>query len=280
MLHNRVKETSETGGTGNLTLDGAITNYRTFNTAFGTDRRFYYWIVDDVDTQWETGIGYLSTSTTLVRDTIISNSSGTQTALDFSTNAKDIFCEQNYTGAYSSVDVNDDALNRCVFDIDNTEQNSTSSVTNNSNVHYYEFLLTIGGWYSGMIAEVTVGQASSTARMGLYSLVHGRPDKKLRETGSIDTSTTGKKSESFTGGDIHLNCGWWAVAIICTNNTVDFRGFQQDGGRGGPFGQDNSAFSHANKGFYHTGTGIVLPATATSTGTFQRTIITLGLIHA
>jgi hypothetical protein len=148
-----------------------------------------------------------------------------------------------------------------------------------SEVGYVCFNLTIGGWYSGIIAEVVTAQASSTARFGLYSLVHGRPDKKLEETGSIDTSTTGKKTGTF-GANIHLNCGWWALALISTDTLVDWRAHPTDSARGGPFGQDNATtLAHPNKMFYHSGTGIVLPATATATGTMGREAVTLGLIH-
>ena len=68
MLANRVKETTSTTGTGSFTTTGAVSGFRTFNTAFGTNTRFTYWAVNDTDNEWETGIGYMSDAITLVRE--------------------------------------------------------------------------------------------------------------------------------------------------------------------------------------------------------------------
>ena len=65
-------ETSTTTGTGDLTLAGAVTGYRTLNAAVGTDVIFDY-TIEAVDSggaptgEWETGKGYLSAATTLNR---------------------------------------------------------------------------------------------------------------------------------------------------------------------------------------------------------------------
>lgn len=86
---DRVKETTTTTGTGNVTLAGAESGYRSFNSAFGTNVRFYYAIVGG--TEWEVGEGYLSASTTLVRDDVMS-SSNSNAAVNFSAGTKDVFC--------------------------------------------------------------------------------------------------------------------------------------------------------------------------------------------
>lgn len=65
---DRVKETSVTTGTGNITLAGAVSQFITFNTAFGLNKRFQYAIYGTTGTEWESGIGYLSGTTTLVRE--------------------------------------------------------------------------------------------------------------------------------------------------------------------------------------------------------------------
>ena len=87
---DRVKETSTTTGTGNLTLAGAATGFESFNTAFGTDVRFFYAIVLQSGSEWEVGQGYLSASTTLVRETIL-QSSNSDAAVNFSSGTKDVF---------------------------------------------------------------------------------------------------------------------------------------------------------------------------------------------
>lgn len=88
---DRVKETSTSTGTGNFTLAGAVSQFRGFNAVFGTNVRFYYAIVGQTGTEWEVGEGYLSGSTTLVRDDIFS-SSNSNAAVNFSSGTKDVFC--------------------------------------------------------------------------------------------------------------------------------------------------------------------------------------------
>lgn len=98
MLHDRVKETTTSTGTGNLTLAGAVTNFISFNSAFGTGLQnpFYYFLIDDTNNEWEEGLGYLSASTTLVRHDVRNNSSGTTSALNLSSGTKTVFCDTPY----------------------------------------------------------------------------------------------------------------------------------------------------------------------------------------
>lgn len=85
---DRVKETSTTTGTGNLTLAGAASGYITFNSAFGTATSCYYTAV--AGTEWEVGLGHLSSSNVLVRDTVLS-SSNSGALVNFSAGTKDVF---------------------------------------------------------------------------------------------------------------------------------------------------------------------------------------------
>lgn len=88
---DRVKETSTTTGTGNVTLAGAVAQFQSCNTAFGLNVYFQYAIVGQAGTEWETGLGYLSGSTTLVRERVTS-SSNSNALVNFSAGAKDVFC--------------------------------------------------------------------------------------------------------------------------------------------------------------------------------------------
>lgn len=90
MFADRVKETTTSTGTGDLTTAGAVSGFRTFNTAFGTNRPFKYAIVGG--TEWETGWGYLSASTTLVRARV-SESSNSNALVNFSAGTKEVFCD-------------------------------------------------------------------------------------------------------------------------------------------------------------------------------------------
>jgi hypothetical protein len=69
---DRVEETSSTTGAGNITLAGANSSRVTFSSTFAVNDRFYY--TAEQGTEWEVGIGYLSASTTLVRETVLASS--------------------------------------------------------------------------------------------------------------------------------------------------------------------------------------------------------------
>lgn len=88
---DRVRETTTSTGTGNLTLAGAATGFITCNTAFGVGStlQFEYVISSVGGSEWEVGVGHLSASTTLVRDTILA-SSNSGSAVNFSAGTKDV----------------------------------------------------------------------------------------------------------------------------------------------------------------------------------------------
>lgn len=90
IFRDRVKDTTTSTGTGNLTLSGtAPTGFQTFNAAFGTNVLFYYCIAGG--SEWEVGEGYLSASTTMVRSDVLA-SSNSGNAVNFSAGSKDVFC--------------------------------------------------------------------------------------------------------------------------------------------------------------------------------------------
>ena len=89
LLADRVQETTTSTGTGNLTLAGAASGYRSFHGAFGAAQDFYYVIAGGA--QWECGIGQISGTTTLVRGTVLT-SSNNNAAVDFAAGTKTVFC--------------------------------------------------------------------------------------------------------------------------------------------------------------------------------------------
>ena len=91
-FRDRVKDTTTTTGTGSITLSGtAPTGFQTFANAFSVGTPFLYCITGGAE--WETGTGWLSASTTLVRDTnVFDGSSGQGVLVNFSAGTKDVFC--------------------------------------------------------------------------------------------------------------------------------------------------------------------------------------------
>ena len=88
---DRTKETSTTTGTGAITLLGAVSQFATFASEIDLNTYIEYAIVGQTGTEWETGLGYLSGSTTLVRDLPKDGSSGAETLVNFSAGTKDVF---------------------------------------------------------------------------------------------------------------------------------------------------------------------------------------------
>jgi hypothetical protein len=77
VLKDRVKESSASSGTGNITLGGAIIGYQSFNTAIPTGSVVYYCIhnlTSPYDNEWEVGYGTFTAPNTLSRDFVYESS--------------------------------------------------------------------------------------------------------------------------------------------------------------------------------------------------------------
>ena len=93
IVNDRVKETSTTTGTGTFSLAGAETGFETFVAGVGTGNTTYYTISLDGTAEFEVGVGTVTDASpdTLSRDTIIS-SSNSDSAVNFSSGSKTVFC--------------------------------------------------------------------------------------------------------------------------------------------------------------------------------------------
>lgn len=115
---NRVKDTTTTTGTGDITLAGSPpTGYQSFNAAFGTGVYFYYCI--EGGSEWEVGRGHLSASTTLVRDNIY-ESTNSNNAVNFSAGTKNVFCTNAANDAQDKW--------RTIIKANNTDRTSTTTL--------------------------------------------------------------------------------------------------------------------------------------------------------
>jgi len=92
VFRDRVKDTTTTTGTGDITLSGtAPTGYRTFGSVLALNDVFLYCIEDASGPNWETGAGYLSATNTLVRYEPFDGSSGAYTLVNFGAGTKNVF---------------------------------------------------------------------------------------------------------------------------------------------------------------------------------------------
>jgi len=94
VINDRVKETSTTSGTGTLDLAGASQDFITFVSGIGNGNQTYYCISESGSNKFEVGIGTVTDASTdtLSRDTVISNSSGNTSKINFGSNEKEVFC--------------------------------------------------------------------------------------------------------------------------------------------------------------------------------------------
>jgi hypothetical protein len=92
VINDRVKETTTTTGTGAVSLAGAVTGFETFAAGVGNSNTTYYCIAHQDQAEFEVGLGTLDgDSSNLTRTTVIS-SSNSDSAVNFSSGTKDVFC--------------------------------------------------------------------------------------------------------------------------------------------------------------------------------------------
>ena len=86
VINDRVKENSTTSGTGDITRAGVASGQGnvTFSSGVGVGNTTYYCIFEQGTNTFEIGLGTLSGSTTLERTTVINNSSGNTSKINFS----------------------------------------------------------------------------------------------------------------------------------------------------------------------------------------------------
>jgi hypothetical protein len=88
---DRVKDTSTTTGTGNITVSGSAPfGYRTFSTVLSVSDTFYYCIQGQSTSEWEVGLGTYVSSNQFARTTILA-SSASSSAVSFSSGTKNVF---------------------------------------------------------------------------------------------------------------------------------------------------------------------------------------------
>ena len=93
VIKDRIKETTTTTGTGDMSLGGAEATFDTFSSCMSNSDTTYYAIVHTTynTDEWEVGLGtYNSSTNALARTTVLAGSNGTS-AVNFSAGDKNIF---------------------------------------------------------------------------------------------------------------------------------------------------------------------------------------------
>ena len=97
VLNDRVKETSTSQGTGTINLAGAVTGFQTFVSGIGDGNTTYYAIFEEGTNLFEIGLGTVTDAApdTLSRTTVLSNSSGNTSNINFNSGGSStlsVFC--------------------------------------------------------------------------------------------------------------------------------------------------------------------------------------------
>lgn len=210
MLANNVQESSTTSGAGNFTLSGSSENGRTFSSQYSVNHRFTYIIYDGVG-NFETGVGHLSDSTTLVRESPQDGSSSLP--VNFGAGEKQVFVGASRCNAIDSSPGFSDlgtASKLC------KPENIINGTNRNSSVNEVVFIPSL---FSRCFKVDLLGVivASGAAPGNMYAGIYdkdpdtGLPGNLLVETTSIDPSSTG-----FVSGTIpetEITPGWHWLAL-------------------------------------------------------------------
>jgi hypothetical protein len=138
ILKDRVKESSSSSGTGNITLGGAFPGYQTFNAAIATGSTVYYTIHNltaGFDTEWEVGLGTFTSPATLARTTILSSSTGSTINFTAGASGLEVFITQPaeeavyLNNATGKVEIGGNGTNTVSFTNINTTNLTATTVT-------------------------------------------------------------------------------------------------------------------------------------------------------
>lgn len=233
---DRVKDTTTTTGTGNITLaDAPPTGYQSFDDAFSTDITFYYCI--EGGAEWEVGQGHLSASTTLVRD-IIFASTNSNAAVDFSSGTKNVFCTIPASSA--------SRWNQKIRTTDTTITTNTT-LTNDS---VLQFPMAANGLYRFRLHVNFFMFADGDYKFALTGPALGTNRGIWTSYSTSGTAVSTIHTEGYLGSTS-------VTAITSVQGTVKSEGLLLCGGTGGTFAyQAAQVTSHANSSFTVTGSYI------------------------
>ncbi len=234
MFANWARDTTTTTGTGSLTLS-AVTGYPRLSDALPVNLRFGYAILDDTTgAPIECGMGYLSNSTTLVRERVLQTMvSGTFTQVSASAvtlaagTKRVIAAPLASTVAASLPTIGNGAGARHISNglaIAPLNVGFYNGLDTVGRMNVIPFYLDFGGVVNGFAITVVTAQASTIVRVGLYAVKADGAAGELLVEGStaFDTSTTGVKTSSFTARVFPP--GWYYLGILSNGTTISLEG--------------------------------------------------------
>lgn len=227
MIASRVLETTETTGTGALTLAASLgfARFSTYFYASSIPAPFGYCleaVSSDITPTgvWEIGVGTMTSATTMERTRVIANSSGTTSALHLGVGLKRVFC----TPAVASPiwpgfpDGSDGAYGRSFYGP--VPMDFAAAVAGaNTSITYMPFCHFTTGTVD---AIVLYGCPVGTFTAGVYSWgTDGLPDELLIEA-SAPVTFTGSEARELPVTATKLPPGWYYIGAIGSGATYNF----------------------------------------------------------
>ena len=231
MLGNWVRQTTTTTGTGSLTLS-SVSGYPTFNDVFGTSRRFVYTILNDSDGKpIESGIGYMSSSTVLVREKVAATYSGgtfddtSPSAISLAAGTYRVICSASaeaVQGAGKHVLSTASFSNQRLLCSQHFTTNSASSsgyTVVADQLLFVPFYLTASADVDALAVRVGTAASGKSIRLGIYDVgSDGQPGALLAETSSLSVAGTGDNIGTITR--VRLQPGWYFTACVSDGTPI------------------------------------------------------------
>jgi hypothetical protein len=222
IIKDRVKENTNTVGTGAVTLTGAFTGYQPFSV-IGNANTTYYAIVSQVANEWEVGIGtYTLVGTSLSRDTVLS-SSNSGSLVSFTAGNKDVFVTYP-AGRSVYADSTDIVANNAA--IAPVASGGTGLATLTAGYIPY------GNSTSPLANSANLSYNGTTLRVGSTALLAGITNPTIGGTGSVNDHLQNYVYNANSGTSASANY------FVYTNNSTDAAGW-------GNFGYTSSTYIDA-----------------------------------
>jgi hypothetical protein len=227
MLSNWTKATTDTTGTGTITLSAV--SGRPLPSAAHAVGEYVQYSINTSDGKFEAGIGQIAATNTLVRSRVTATYDGstynktTASALTLSGTGHTVFITPVASMVYEPLKAPfTTPSSETVFSthIVSAESNVTIAAAAKRNTAW-PFRLETSGVITSFAVYCSTAVASSTVLVGLYSArpSDGAPGELIvKASSTFDTSSTGYKTQSATA-NTRINPGWYWAACCVTSTT-------------------------------------------------------------
>tara|TARA_R110000744_G_scaffold80450_3_gene157960 strand:+ start:4997 stop:5842 length:846 start_codon:yes stop_codon:yes gene_type:complete len=228
-IKSNVQEITTSTGIGNITLTGVSDDGRTFTSQYSLNDRFTYYI-DDRSGSFETGIGYLSAASTLVREKPLEGSAALP--VNFGAGTKQVFVNAGAANlTVSSLGFNSvGSTVKFMMGSNLSRINSTQAIVANRQ-YFFEAPFLRGALVDLIGVQISSGGGTSANKMhiGLYDVdpLTGQAGNLILEATNLDPSVAGLISGSFTErfiqAGVYIFSIWSDVTVTVKANDATIR---------------------------------------------------------